>query len=112
MPTVNIYYKDKKDHTALKSITQKLKIYLADKLTCDDIKLTPQEISLRYIAVDGEGMMGNVDLEITAHEFPARVRKQDEICYDTANYIQKEVPSVGSVKVWLKLCQLGHSDVK
>ncbi len=109
MPTVNIYYKDEKNHSALKSVVNKLKIYLAEKLTCDDIKLTPEEISIRLVAVDGDSMMGDVELEITAHEFPARVEKQDEICHDTAIYIQKEVHSVGDVKVWLKLCQLGHS---
>lgn len=109
MPTVNIYYKNEKDHAALKPIVRNLKQYIADKLTCNDIKLSPEEISVRLLSVDGDGMMGNVDLEIAAHEFPERVDKQDEICRDAAAYVRKEAPSVGDVKVWLKLCQLGHS---
>ncbi len=109
MPTVNIYYKNKDIPQELTNLTPELKERLAEKLTCGEIKLTPAEISIRFIFTQGEGMIGNVELEITAHAFPERVKKQDEICRDVMNYIQKEIPSVGDVKVWLKLCELGHS---
>ncbi|PIR61166.1 MAG: hypothetical protein COU68_00880, partial [Candidatus Pacebacteria bacterium CG10_big_fil_rev_8_21_14_0_10_45_6] len=49
----------------------KLKQYLADKLTCGEIKLTAKEITMRFV--------------------------------------QESIPSLGDVKVWLKLCELGHS---
>jgi len=109
MPTVNLYYKNKNDSQDLLSFIPKLKEYLVGKLSCGDIKLTPEEISVRFISVEGNAMIGNIELEITAHAFDERVEKQDEICLDVMRYIKKEVSSVGEVKVWLKLCELGHS---
>jgi len=109
MPTVNIYYKSDTDSRELQPLVPKLKKYLAEKLSCGDIKLTSAEISMRFVSVQGGGMIGNIELEITAHAFPERVKKQDEICRDVMNYIKREVPEVGEVRVWLKLCELGHS---
>jgi len=109
MPTVNVYFIKQEKASELEKLIPKLKIYLADRLTCGDIKLTKGEISVRLIPVVGKGMIGDVELEITAHAFPERVKKQDEICRDMMNYIKKEAPSLGNVKVWLKLCELGHS---
>ena len=54
-------------------------------------------------------MIGEVEVEITAHAFSERVQKQDEICLEVMKYIQENVPSIGNVKVWLKLSELGHS---
>jgi hypothetical protein len=68
MPTVNVYHKEK-DFTTLDAVVPKLKVYLADKLTCGDIKLREDEVSVRLITVQGRGMLGNVELDITAHEF-------------------------------------------
>jgi len=109
MPTVNIYYKNKDAFSKLQSLIQKLKKYLAGKLSCGDIKLTPAEISIRFTFEEGGNMIGDVELEITAHVFAERIKKQDEICRDIMDYVKKELPSVGDVKVWLKLCELGHS---
>lgn len=109
MPTVNIYFLERTNTKDLQSLISDLKTFLAEKLTCGDIKLTPEEISVRFIYISGGKMIGNVELEITAHAFPERVKKQDKICLDVMNYIKEKVPSVGDVKVWLKLCELGHS---
>ena len=109
MPTVNIYHKERKPLLKLQPFSPKLKAYLSEKLSCGDIKLTPSEISVRFIYAGGSSMIGDLELEITAHAFPERVAKQDQICLDTIKYIMKEVPFAGNVKVWLKLCELGHS---
>ena len=62
----------------------------------------------RVPRVGGE-MIGSVEIEITAHSFKERVGQQDEICLKVADYIKKEEPSLGEVKVWLILAELGHS---
>lgn len=109
MPTINVYYRKTKDFRNLNMLASKMKNYFAKNLTCGDIKLTPKEISVRLIEAKGNGMIGNVELEIKAHAFPERIKKQDEICLNAAAYIKKEIPSIGSVKVWLQLSELGHS---
>ena len=91
------------------SLTKELKKFVAKELTCGNIRLGPEEISIRFNAVKGGGMIGDVEIEVKAHAFKERVRKQDRICLDIMNYIQRRIPSVGSVKVWLILSQLGHS---
>ncbi len=109
MPTVNVYSLKQTNIKDLQGIIPNLKTFLAEKLTCGDIKLTPEEITIRFIDVNGGEMIGDVELEITAHAFQERIDKQDKICLDVMNYIKEKVPSVGDVKVWLKLCELGHS---
>ena len=109
MPTVNLYFLEQTKTKDLQNFTPKLKTFLAKKLTCGDIKLTSEEISIRFIHVNGGEMISDVELEITAHAFPERVKKQDKICIDVMNYIKEKFPSVGDVKVWLKLSELGHS---
>lgn len=107
MPTVNIFHDEQAKE--LNDLSKKLKSYLAKKLSCADIKLTPEEVSIRLIRIDGGDMIGRVELEIKAHAFKKRVEKQDEICNDVRNYIMKEHPSLGDVRVWLILSELGHS---
>lgn len=107
MPIVNFYHKN--NSSDLENFVPKLKEFIAEKLSCGDKELTSDEISIRFILVGGDGMIGNVEVEITAHAYEERVEKQDEICRDTREYIMKEVPSLGDIRVWLKLCELGHS---
>lgn len=109
MPTVNIFYKDSEKEPTLQSLVGGLKDYIFKELTCGDIKLKPSEVSIRFIKVAGGEMIGAVEVEITAHSFAERVKKQDEICLKVMDYIQKEKPSLGEVKVWLQLSELGHS---
>ena len=103
MPTVNIYFLKQTNIKELQDLTPSLKTFLAEKLTCGDIKLTAEEISARFIKINDGKMIGDVELEITAHAFPERIKKQDEICLDVMSSIKRKVPSVGDVKVWLKL---------
>ena len=109
MPTANIFYTEEQQKKNLQELALKLKPYLAEKLTCGQIKLKKDEISVRLINVDGTGMVGGIEVEITAFAFPERVKKQDEICLEVKDYIQKMYPTLGEVKVWLILAELGHS---
>jgi len=109
MPTVNIYFEEDDDIRKLSVIASQLREYLADKLSCSSKKLTPSEISLRFIKTNGGKMIAGVELEITAHAFPERVERQDEICREVADYIKEKIPTIKELQVWLKLCELGHS---
>ncbi len=109
MPTTNAYYKTEQQLDELKKLTPKLKKYLANILSCEDISLTPDEISIRLIKAEGEGKIGSVELEITAFSFPERVQNEDKICLDVAEFLQKESKQLGEIKVWLILTELGHS---
>ena|SRR3989338_7237153 len=108
MPTVNIFSKNSL-HEDLITLSLELKPLIAEKLTCGDIKLTPEEISIRIIKVENGDMIGEVELEIKAHAFKERIEKQDEICNDVRKYIINKYKSLGDVRVWLVLSELGHS---
>jgi hypothetical protein len=54
-------------------------------------------------------MIGNVEVEVTAHSFKERVEKQDQICLNIVRYLQQKDTSLGEVKAWLVLTELGHS---
>ncbi len=109
MPTVNIYYKSKRGYSLLNKLMPDIKRYIAKELTAEEIRLASDEISVRLIHVEnGKGMLGDVELEITAHEFPSRIKMSDKICHDTKAYLQGQLLTIGNVRVWLKLCKLGH----
>ena len=107
MPTVNIFHQNNKDE--LICLIKDLKLFLADKLTCGDIKLSEKEISVRLINIEGDAMIGNIELEIKAHAFKERIQKQDEICREVRTFIMGRYESLGDVRVWLVLSELGHS---
>lgn len=109
MPLVNIYLKNSDDHSRFHNVVLDLKKYIAEKLSGENISLTPSEISIRLLKVmDGSDMIGSVELEISAHSFPERVIEQDKICLDIMKYVQEKL-DVKDVKVWLQLSELGHS---
>lgn len=109
MPIVNVFLKDGRVIQKVQDRIPELKAYLADALTCGDIKLTPGEISIRILTTVGGDMIAPVEVEITAHAFSERVQKQDEICLEVMKYLKDRISEVGDVKVWLKLSELGHS---
>lgn len=108
MPTVNIF-NEKVNQKELKNLSLDFKPFVANKLTCGDIKLSPEEVSIRVIYIEGGSMIGKVEIEIKAHAFKERVEKQDTICNEIRNYIMKKYKTLGDVRVWLILSELGHS---
>lgn len=105
MPTINIY--SSKDLTE-QAIIDKLRPFTAEHLSCGDIKLKPEEVSIRFIKSSGQ-MIGDVELEIAVHSFKERVDRQDEIANEFRNFLMKEFPKLGDIRIWLKLSELGHS---
>jgi len=87
------------EEKTLNGLIPKLKIYLADLLTCNNIKLTPGEISIRLIKTFGNGMIGAVEVEIVANAFPQRIKNEDQICLDVRKFIQTEYPNLGEIIV-------------
>ena len=108
MPLVNIHFKSVLDNHAFQEINAEFKKFLAKKLTCNDISLSPNEISVRFVNVDGGDMIADIEVEIVVHAFPERIKKQDIICLKTAEYLVKKT-GIKGIKVWLQLSELGHS---
>jgi hypothetical protein len=109
MPTVNIYFSESKLLDKLNVVAPQLREYLARKLSGSSKKLTPSEISIRFVKVNGGKMMARVELEITAYALPERVKREDKICREVAEFLNKRIPAAKEFQVWLKLCELGHS---
>jgi hypothetical protein len=109
MPTVNVFINNSELAAKLEKITLQLKEYVAQQLTCGDISLNSDEVSVRFIQASGQGMLANAELEITAAAFKDRVEKQDEICLNIQKFILENVEDLADVKVWLILSELGHS---
>ena len=109
MPIVKIFYQDLEKQSKLESLVPALKEYIADELTCGEIRLKSDEVSIRLMTISGGGMIGSVEVEIIAHAFVDRINKQDEICLRVAEYLQNKEPLLGKVSVWLQLSELGHS---
>ena len=110
MPTVNLYYRRQEHEPQIADAIDPLKIYLAERLTCGEIALSPEEVSIRGIRVAlGNGMIADVEMDITAASFKDRVEEQDQICLDTQAVAKEHIPDADDIKVWLNLHELGHS---
>lgn len=108
MPTINIFYNDQQELLKLNKVVPHLKEYVAKQLTCGDIQLKSEEVSIRLIKNSGGGMLAPIELEVKAAAFKERVDKQDEICLDIQKFLIDSL-KVEDVKVWLILAELGHS---
>lgn len=108
MPTLNVFYQDNQYVGKFRDATKQLKDYVAEQLTCGDIKLNSNEVSVRLLQSAGSGMLAPVELEITAAAFKERVEKQDEICLNIQKFMTEKL-QIPDVKVWLILSELGHS---
>lgn len=87
-----------------------LKQEVAGLLTCGDIKLGMNEVSVRLIETQSKGLISDgLEIEIFADAFNERVKDQDTICNDVRKYIMKTAPELGDVRVWLVLREIGHS---
>ena len=108
MPTINIFFDDNEIQSQLSELTSQLKEYVAQQLTCGDIELNSDEVSVRLLKNSGKGMLAPIELEISAAAFKERVDRQDEICLDVQKFLLDKL-SVPDIKVWLILSELGHS---
>ena len=114
MPFINILTNDQSSKKALLKLTPKLKVFLAKKLSCKEIKLKSSEIDINFIPSEynhNDKEVATIKIQIFAASFPQRVKQQDKICRDVKTLIIKnESDIIGDyVKVWLVLTELGHS---
>jgi len=86
-----------------------IKKLTAKQLTCRNIHLQANEITIRLIKTPAKGMIADIELELFAHAFKERIEKQDEICMNIRSHILKNAPELNDVRVWLILSELGHS---
>ena len=108
MPTVNIYAGSGDEQPRLAAAVPAIKRHVAEALTCGDITLTPDEVSVRIVVVArGSGMIGNIEADVVAHAFEDRVRRSDAIALAFASFL--ETVTDRPVKAWLSLTELGHS---
>jgi hypothetical protein len=105
---VNIFYKENGSTEPLQKVTEQLKKYVAEQLTCGDITLDSSEVSIRLLKSDGDGMLAPVELEVTAAAFKERIEIQDEVCLNIQKFLIHKL-QIPDVKVWLILSELGHS---
>ena len=108
MPMINVFYADELYPQQLGSITAALKDFAAKSLTCHDIALRPDEISVRLLQATGDGMLAEIEVEVTAHAFRERIERQDEICLEIREFLKSKL-TAPDVRVWLLLPELGHS---
>lgn len=110
MPTINLYRTSETAKKINPQITDGLKKFVADILTCSDIELPPKDISIRRITVDDDtDMIAPVECDIAAYNFPERVAKQDEICAKIRLFLLENIDWINDAKVWLQLSELWHS---
>ena len=103
MPTVNIYSRRKAFDDAL---IRSLKKKLIEQLSCKEIRLQANEISIRTIETNDAYMIAEIECEIKAHNFPERVVRQDDICNEVRKFLLDELPQCRDARVWLILSEL------
>lgn len=108
MPTANIYFSGQDNVEEFQALVPDLKTYLAQELSCGDISLTSEEVSIRFVTNAGPHMIGDIEMQVSAHAFQERVDKQDQICLSAMKWLQERT-GLQNIKVWLQLSELGHS---
>ena len=109
MPTVNMFYGKESHGSLIVEAINPLKEFIAKELSCSDITLGPDEVSIRVLRSLGHGMLGDVEMDMTAAPFKERIDRQDEICLNVRSFALEQLPDISEVKVWLNLHELGHS---
>lgn len=115
MPTVNIYVSPEMQDTFKLNFdsANMLRRFFAKILSCPERKLKADEISIRSIEISpvmNAGLLTPLEVDVTAHNYPSRVKNQDKICEKINLYFRK-LCKLGpkSAATWLRLCELGHS---
>jgi hypothetical protein len=109
MPTANIYVADAQLKSQCGAIATQLRELLARELTCGERTLTPEEISVRLLTVEGSTTIAPIEMEIIAHAYGERVPRADKICVLVRKFLLQKIPAAKDVQVWLILAELAHS---
>lgn len=110
MPTVTIYSQAGSgiSKVLLKSVDD-IRTRVAELLSGKSRQLLTKEISVRLVESIGSGMIAQIEIEISAQNYPERSVNADRICLDMRTYMKKIAPEIEDVRVWLQLVELGHS---
>lgn len=108
MPIVNTYFTSPTHNQQITGLLPELREFLAKELSCGEISLNPNEITIRLIKTEG-ALIAPIELEIFAHAFADRVTAQDEICLKIRAFVLERLEDITDVRVWLILSELGHS---
>ena len=106
MPTVNIYAATATLGNDVAEISDDLATTIATSLSTSGGLLDGAHVSLRVFIPNRSFMIAPIELEITAHAFPERVERQDEICGELRAWLERRLAS--ECRVWLSLNQLGY----
>jgi hypothetical protein len=109
MPTVTIYAASRDHVEPLGALIPGLQGTVAVLLSTPDWELRPETISVRILAIDAGSMIAPIELELIGAAFPQRIERQDEICLAVRDWLRSVSPELPEARVWLLLCELGHS---
>lgn len=105
MPSITIFFVDSTWIEPLVALMGDLADEAAKHLSTADIILDADHISVRLVEVTWGRMIAPVELEVSAHAFPSRVQRQDDICSYLRDWLaDRNVPA----RVWLQLSDLGY----
>jgi hypothetical protein len=103
MPTVNIYTSQAVSRESL----ERLRLFTAKVLSGNARQLNLNEVSVRHIVPMLSLSISPIEIEITAHCYPERVAKQDDLALQVKDFAETEFG--GNAYCWILLCELGHS---
>jgi len=107
MPTVDIHFKNNISIEKGNKLMDSLSKILAEKLSCDENQLTEKDFSIRLHFP--RGRMSDVEISIFAHDYQARVVRQDKIACETRDILCREFSELGKITVSLLLVNYGYS---
>ena len=78
---------------------------ISKKLSVEEWPIYENHISIRFYEVDGE-LIGDIEVVLSAHCFPARAELKDEICTQIRSLLEERWKQ--EVRVWLQLFDMGY----
>lgn len=84
---------------------EELRSMAANELSVEEWPIDETHISLRFNSVSG-ALIGEVELELIAHQFGDRVARKDEVCSRIRSHFEKRWKR--EVRVWMHLVEMGY----
>jgi len=103
MPFITIY--STKEISLKKDFIEELRKTSAQAFTCKESKIYEHDFSIIHHVLESAQLSREIEIRITAHNFPSRIKRIDEI----ASSIQSAMEGIpwGQVKVFVFLIPIG-----